>query len=1273
MKGWRTIDTSRWRENDFAFLRGEAVFPSVFSHYFDVHPNDSFAPQKFKSRPSAAEDTRTKALVLSMYAGAPYRHDYRDFVGVPHDELCKIGYYDAPPPFDFDENNAAHHNFMGTYYSYCQHWDAAYNAFEKSVLLDQENPEYCYNLAYVRLLDECRKYITFRELRRYDLKTELLLDKANRAAHNHAGYAFCQGVCAFNLMKYESSAEKFHQLYDVVSARGRAMDACTQGMCLYYAASAYALAGMWPRAQWLCDQLQKYYREALWFIDWNLIDHLWGLAHQRQYKDLGDQSLIIKAIILRKFEEESYFRNIRKEMSEDLDASENNLRNITSINNKQTPELFDHVESVLEAAGDRLSQLANATAAAAAAMFPPPASLSDYAQSNTDLKSQLGINPLDATAHETLFRLRDRYGRATSLDSAHHLAAAYLEKSYRVDAVLLLGATLPCLSQLDASIFSENERAALGRALFFGFCHSLESGGGPAFLCEALGHFTKLNFEDERFTALLPLLVFAARLHLAASEMFSDADGAKVPWKERTHWLSSIGVAEDTYDSYSRYYRAHPRDLRDFNRAVALTERAIALAEKAGDPQLPAYRTELAGLLLKAFARSSQREARIRAYGILDDMLAGGHLDELAGHMGQLVADAERLLEPPKYLPQVALRMGRRLRDATDLFDRLGEIARNLRRNLPMREDKELWIGASESLGRMAAHAWYLRGKPERAVAWLEAGQASLQSDLLRLYEVNLAHLPDAWQAVQQDYETARDRWVEAGRNGRAAETQAAWRAVEKITDELEELGFGPQLAPADAGAARAAARTMGKPLVYLSATDHGVLAFMVTPKGRVIGMKLPVDGKWLSQRLRRHLYRYDDFRTALRAWKVLSKANGLDDLANQRHPAMTWITDAEDADIARSRLETRITPFLDDLELLSRDLVEVMAPLADMVKRNGFTSMAVVPCGELVLLPLQLAAYRPPQQRRLRRLVTALGLADTVRRHPTLKGRCGLEPPHAAVLDKMSLAFSPNASVLLRRTEAGESPSIGAYGLWDDELDSKGQATCEIVARHTPHAAEENRDLDPEEVLARLRSARHFAYLGHGSAVAGPRALDLSGLAWKVRRHWTRLSIRSLLADEFPHLDHADLTACDGARANPDVPSEVVLLPTALLYAGARTVSAHSWTVLNSHAIELSRRFHQRWAANPDADRAELQRQIQVEYRDSNVAPNLTGRHAFDVSAVITEEEAEAIAEAMEDPWPDPTKRLPSGHPYAWASVQCWGMAMEGLGHGMQGGGDVG
>ncbi|MBR9972899.1 CHAT domain-containing protein [Magnetospirillum sulfuroxidans] len=1275
MKGWRQIDISKWRTNDFAFLHGEAVLPSVFPHYFDIYFEEGSAPQKCRGSPSATENERTRTLVWDMFGSLRHRHGAMEWDGVPHESRCKSGYYDIPPPFSFDDKDAAHHNFMGIYYSVCDHWRAAMEAFSKAVSLDPENHEYCFNYAYVRSRDESRVGVISQSLYSFDLETKALMQRAYRSASGHIGYKIGLAVCYFNVDEYDLSADLYLESYRDISSKLKIVGQHANGLALYNAIASYALADRWSTVRHLCRELLNYLQVEPSALNDHHIDatvHMRELALQHEHGNTGPINLIARLSLSEALEKSPYFRRIRQEMRNDLEASKGSARSANSINQEQIRELVGHIESVLEVAGDRVSQLANATAAAAAAMLPPPAILSDYAQSNADLKSHLGGNPLDATAHETLFRLRDRYGRATRLDSAHHLAAAYFDEGYRVDAVLLLGATPPCLSQLDVSIFSEDERAVLGRGIFFGFCYSLEPSDGPALLCEALGHFAKLNFEDERFTPLLPLLVFAARLHLAASEMFSDADGAKVPWKEQSHWLSSIGVAEDTYDSYSRYYRAHPRDLRDFNRAVALTERAVTLAEKAGDPQLPAYRTELAGLLLKAFARSSHREARIRAYGILDDMLAGGHLDVLAGHMGRLVADAGRLLEAPKYLPQAALRIGRRLRDATDLFDRLGEIARILRRNLPMREDKEHWIGASETLGRMAAHAWYLRGKPERAVAWLEAGQASLQSDLLRLYEVNLGHLPDAWQAVQLDYETARDRWVEAGRNGRAAETQAAWRALEKITGELEELGFGPQLAPAAAGAARAAARAMGKPLVYLSATDHGVLAFMATPKGRVIGTKLSVDGKWLSQRLHRHLRRYDDFRTALQAWKALREAKGLDDLANQRHPAMTWITDAEDADIARSRLEPRITHFLDDLELLSRDLVEVMAPLVDMVKRYGFTSVVVVPCGELVLLPLQLAAYRPTQQRRLRRLVTALGLADTVKCHPG-KGHCGLEPPQEAVLDKISLVFSPNASVLLRRKEVGERPSIGAYGLWDDELDSKGQATCEIVARHTPHAAEENRDLDPEEVLARLRSARHFAYLGHGSAVAGPRALDLSGLAWKVGRHWTRLSIRSLLADEFPHLDHADLTACDGARANPDVPSEVVLLPTALLYAGARTVSAHSWTVLNSHAIELSRRFHQRWAANPEADRAELQRQIQVEYRDSNVAPNLTGRHAFDVSVVITEEEAEAIAEAMEDPWPDPTKRLPSGHPYAWASVQCWGMAMGGLGHGMQGGGDVG
>ncbi|MBR9972900.1 CHAT domain-containing protein [Magnetospirillum sulfuroxidans] len=819
--------------------------------------------------------------------------------------------------------------------------------------------------------------------------------------------------------------------------------------------------------------------------------------------------------------------------------------------------------------------------------------------------------------------------------------------SYGDEKLFLQAVDYPKIVQKLESKISIATSKAIGLAIYFQkiccddcFC-----------IYEAIGNIRLVCGLDKIAEQAYPVLREFARAHIHLYDLFSNRAEIWPSFEDQAHWLAIPGLAEETYNEISAYYRTAPDGIRDLDKALEMAELAAKSAELATDPELPFYVAELASTLMKAFGASDDPVLRDRAFAILDRLIEGGHLDVVANQMAVMVEDAGKLVERKRFA------------EATALFAKLGEVARILRRALPRREDKEQWIGATEKLARLAAHAEQMQGHADKAVSWLEGEQASLQGDILRLFEIDLdAHLSGAeLQDLRKRYDDARTRWTSTvqAKNGDAATVKAAWADLERSVAELEKIpGLERHFSPPDASAARAAAQATGKPLVYLSVTSFSGWAFIVPPDGTITAERLAAPGWEIENRLQAHLNLYGDFSTALQAWETLEAADGFNELRRANHVALAWIGEAESADVARAILETKITPYLDDLEQLSDWLAGMTAPLADAVSKAGFASMLMVPCGPLVLLPLQVAGYRSPLQRRLRRLMTALRLGKAVNRWPWLAARCGLTKPTDALLDKLSIAFSPNASVLLRRNRTKSAPTE-AYGLWDNSIAGAEAAVLEISGRHSPFVAEANNHQVPEEVLRRLRSCRRFEYIGHGTAVGGPDGLDRSGLGWEASHvGWRRLSIRSLLTQRLPDLEYAGLTCCDGARANHDLPAEVVMLPSVFLHAGVETVTAHSWTVLSTHAIELTRRFHQRWAANPDADRAELQRQVQIDYRNANIPaiPENTGTHALEIG-VVTEEEAMAeISKKGSCKHRDPTQRLSSSHPYCWASVQCWG-----------------
>ena len=413
----------------------------------------------------------------------------------------------------------------------------------------------------------------------------------------------------------------------------------------------------------------------------------------------------------------------------------------------------------------------------------------------------------------------------------------------------------------------------------------------------------------------------------------------------------------------------------------------------------------------------------------------------------------------------------------------------------------------------------------------------------------------------------------------------------------------------------------------------------------------LPMAGTDLLKRIRTHQALYEDFRIAANAWEKINK----DDFS-ENHPAVKWLENIgpRKADNVKAALTSKITPWLDDLEALSEIMADLISPLADQIKGK---SLMVIPCGDLALLPLQAAGYRPRLERRLRRILrsSSLGwLAGRIKQRPWLSQFCGLSAPRRVLLERLALNFVPNAAILLHnRAEEKERRFICR---WDEEFKNESDKVVEITNGYGKAGEHKsyNEQIKSGEILENLTLSSIFEYIGHAIAdLFDP--LNRSGLRLSNE---TLLSIREFLVRKFPGLRYIGLTACEAARASPNLAAEVINLPSILLHALIKGVTAHSWAVLSGHAVTMARDFHLLWAVEPNADPAELLRRVQISYRQQAVLPDPKSK--INCQFVISEPDPDKDQKAKVSNVPrlgdSPVLLVPSKHPYAWGSSQFWG-----------------
>ncbi|GAA1638959.1 hypothetical protein GCM10009733_040130 [Nonomuraea maheshkhaliensis] len=274
--------------------------------------------------------------------------------------------------------------------------------------------------------------------------------------------------------------------------------------------------------------------------------------------------------------------------------------------------------------------------------------------------------------------------------------------------------------------------------------------------------------------------------------------------------------------------------------------------------------------------------------------------------------------------------------------------------------------------------------------------------------------------------------------------------------------------------------------------------------------------------------------------------------------------------------------------------------------------------------------------------LLRALGPLDSVTLIPA--GPLAALPLHATMLDRVTVAYTPNARVL--SDAAARLPSAGsAHLMVADPGDDAGNRLHAVddeitmVRRRFP-GTRILRVPRPQQVIAELprHSVYHFACHGvvdHRDPLES--SLLVSG---------GRITVKDVLGERLPGARMAVLSACESGVPGASLLDEVVGLPSAMLQAGVPGIIGTLWQVDDFATLLMVMRFYELWDGGRRSP-AQALRQAQRWMRDSTLTEFLR----YVEGAV---------------PWPyrlnskarrDADHVRPYAHPDYWAAFTCTGI----------------
>jgi CHAT domain-containing protein len=431
----------------------------------------------------------------------------------------------------------------------------------------------------------------------------------------------------------------------------------------------------------------------------------------------------------------------------------------------------------------------------------------------------------------------------------------------------------------------------------------------------------------------------------------------------------------------------------------------------------------------------------------------------------------------------------------------------------------------------------------QEAVLALERNRARWLSEALALRSERPESVPDeAWQRFAECTQQVQILQAEArlpegipGKHEYVVLSQdlvAAYAALEEAVDEVRRHASDFMPVPTFADV-QAAARV--SPLIYIAATSAGGLALSVRAD-KIIPVWLDaLTDEALNKRLRG--LTEDEWREIFAQWKKGDATQqDIDKISSGYLGAyFSWRNDSHNEDARR----TWLTALEETIAWLRATIME---PLQELLADAA--QVTLIPTGDLALLPLHAASSLPGEGR---------GPVFT---------------------------YAPNARALAaaRETAAQMTPPYSLLAV-DNPDGSLHYASDEIAATFTTFPDTQRTRLTgnaatEQAVTAALPQHTVWQFFTHGQAgwdTPLEGSLLLTNGARLTLRDILQLNVASRLAL---------LWACESGIPGPDLPDEVVGLPTGLLQAGVAGIVGSLWSVDGYSTALLMLRFYEAWRA---------------------------------------------------------------------------------------------
>jgi len=263
-----------------------------------------------------------------------------------------------------------------------------------------------------------------------------------------------------------------------------------------------------------------------------------------------------------------------------------------------------------------------------------------------------------------------------------------------------------------------------------------------------------------------------------------------------------------------------------------------------------------------------------------------------------------------------------------------------------------------------------------------------------------------------------------------------------------------------------------------------------------------------------------------------------------------------------------------------------VAGPIAELVTGSG--SLTVIPVGSVAWLPVLTAAVlgeEPLAWRRRSSLLPGLRSAQSTEISPDDKIAVVTHPgPPSQLLRHVETEAAEVANYWANSTIIGaHEPAIGAMQPQASQL-----AELRVLRALedsdpglvTDDADEPTAEWDVTEhasLLARVKDAQ-LLHLACHCKINSVQPLDSRFLCEPP------LTVRDLLDSRLRPRSHVVLSACDSGRTGATLPDESIGPPTAMLGAGAASVCASLWPVVDGYTTEFMADYHRglRQGANP-------------------------------------------------------------------------------------------